>query len=86
MDSIFYDRFGAAKDVLQLKTHETPASAVGEVTVRLAFSGVNPSDIKARAGSRPGVEKPAFAQIIPHSDGAGVIEAVGAGAVLVACN
>jgi NADPH2:quinone reductase len=40
---------------------------------------VNPSDIKARAGGRPGVPKPPFPRIIPHSDGAGVIEAVGAG-------
>tara|TARA_R110000787_G_scaffold90588_8_gene191168 strand:+ start:1153 stop:2142 length:990 start_codon:yes stop_codon:yes gene_type:complete len=79
MHSVFYDRFGTAADVLTLASFDTPAPAPGEVTVRLAFSGVNPSDIKARAGSRPGVVKPAFAQIIPHSDGAGVIEAVGAG-------
>ncbi len=47
--------------------------------VRLARSGVNPSDAKARTGARPGVTKPAFPRIIPHSDGAGVIEAVGDG-------
>lgn len=47
--------------------------------MRLAFSGVNPSDAKARAGARPGVRKPAYDRIIPHSDGAGVIEAVGDG-------
>jgi NADPH2:quinone reductase len=79
MKSVFYDRFGPAADVLEVKTFETPAPATGEVTVRLAFSGVNPSDIKSRAGSRPGVVKPAFPHVIPHSDGAGVIEAVGAG-------
>jgi NADPH2:quinone reductase len=35
------------------------------------------SDIRARAGGRPGVTKPPFPKIIPHSDGAGVIEAIG---------
>ncbi|MCX7567359.1 NADPH:quinone reductase [Sulfitobacter sp. F26169L] len=79
MKSVFYDRFGKAADVLNIASFETPAPASGEVTVRLAFSGVNPSDIKARAGSRPGVLKPAFPKVIPHSDGAGVIEAVGTG-------
>jgi len=79
MKSIFYDHFGPAADVLHPADFDTPAPAAGEVTVRLAFSGVNPSDIKARAGSRPGVLTPPFPQVIPHSDGAGVIEAVGAG-------
>lgn len=79
MKSVFYDRFGPAADVLTHETFDTPAPASGEVTVRVAFSGVNPSDIKARAGSRPGITKPPFAQVIPHSDGAGVIEAVGEG-------
>ena len=78
MQSVFYDHFGTAADVLTSQVFDTPAPAAGEVTVRLAFSGVNPSDIKSRAGA-PGVAKPAFAQVIPHSDGAGVIEAVGAG-------
>lgn len=79
MKSVFYDRFGPAADVLQIDTFDTPTPAKGEVTVRMAFSGVNPSDIKARAGSRPGVVKPAFPKVIPHSDGSGVIEAVGEG-------
>ena len=79
MKSISYDRFGAAADVLTLSSFDTPEPAAGEVTVRMAFSGVNPSDIKARAGSRPGVLKPPFPQVIPHSDGSGTIEAVGAG-------
>lgn len=78
MQSVFYDRFGSAADVLSAQEFDTPAPAAGEVTVRLAFSGVNPSDIKSRAGA-PGVAKPALAQVIPHSDGSGVIEAVGTG-------
>ncbi|SLN50979.1 Phthiocerol synthesis polyketide synthase type I PpsC [Roseovarius albus] len=77
MRAMHYSRFGPAADVLELATVDTPSPAAGEVLVRLAYSGVNPSDSKARAGTRPGVTKPAFDQIIPHSDGSGVIKAVG---------
>lgn len=79
MHAITYDSFGAAADVLRLTEMETPSPQPGEVSVTLRYSGVNPSDVKARAGSRPGVTKPPFPQIIPHSDGAGEITAVGAG-------
>jgi len=79
MKAISYERFGAPEEVLQLGEIYTPSPAPGEVLVRLSHSGVNPSDAKARAGARPGVTKPAFPRIIPHSDGAGVIEAVGDG-------
>ncbi len=79
MRAISYSKFGPASEVLEQVDLPTPTPAVGEVLVRLAFSGVNPSDAKARAGSRPGVTKPAFHQIVPHSDGAGVIESVGEG-------
>ncbi|WP_297771130.1 NADPH:quinone reductase [uncultured Roseovarius sp.] len=77
MRSVGYSRFGAASDVLHEEDVPTPAPGAGEVLVRVHLSGVNPSDAKARAGTRPGVTKPAFERIIPHSDGAGVIEAVG---------
>ena len=79
MRAITYDRFGPASEVLTLGELECPTPGAGEVLVRLAYSGVNPSDAKARAGARPGVTKPDFPQIVPHSDGAGVIEAVGDG-------
>ena len=79
MRAITYDSFGPASEVLTLAEMDRPMPGAGEVLVRLAYSGVNPSDAKARAGSRPGVTKPAFPQIVPHSDGAGVIEAVGDG-------
>ncbi|MFU8778918.1 MAG: NADPH:quinone reductase [Roseovarius sp.] len=79
MRAVSYTRFGAAGGVLDLSEMETPAPSAGEVLVRLHVSGVNPSDAKARAGNRPGVTKPAYPRIIPHSDGAGVIEAVGEG-------
>ncbi|MEM8538835.1 MAG: NADPH:quinone reductase, partial [Pseudomonadota bacterium] len=79
MRAITYDRFGPAADVLTLQDLPTPDPAAGEVLVRLHASGVNPSDTKARAGGRPGVTAPPFPLIIPHSDGAGVIAAVGEG-------
>lgn len=79
MRAISYTRFGPAEDVLELGDMPTPAPKAGEVLVRLSYSGVNPSDAKARAGARPGVTKPAFERIIPQSDGSGVIEAVGDG-------
>ena len=77
MKAVWYERFGASADVLSFGDTATPTPKDGEVLVRLSHSGVNPSDAKARAGSRPGVTKPAFPRIIPNSDGAGVIEAVG---------
>ncbi|WP_300012596.1 NADPH:quinone reductase [uncultured Roseobacter sp.] len=79
MRMISYENFGKASDVLHLSDQDLPAPQAGEVCVELAYSGVNPSDVKARAGSRPGVTKPPFPQIVPHSDGAGVISAVGPG-------
>jgi len=79
MHAITYSAFGAARDVLKLEQIETPLPGPGEVTVDVMVSGVNPSDVKARAGSRPGVTKPAFPTVIPHSDGAGLISAVGQG-------
>lgn len=79
MKAITYSAFGPAADVLKLEDLPLEAPQPGEVTVDLAYSGVNPSDVKARAGSRPGVIKPPFPKIVPHSDGAGVISAVGNG-------
>ena len=74
-----YSAFGPAKDVMTLVQMDTPIPAAGEVLVELEYSGANPSDAKARAGARPGVTKPAFDVIIPNSDGAGIITAVGQG-------
>ena len=78
MQAVTYSTLGEACDVLTLTEMPTPAPAANEVLVRLSVSGVNPSDVKSRRG-RPGVTHPPFDQVIPHSDGAGVIEAVGAG-------
>ncbi|NOD92434.1 zinc-binding dehydrogenase [Ruegeria sp. HKCCD4884] len=77
MRAVTYSAFGDAVKVLHLQDLPPVPPGPGEVTVELAFSGVNPSDIKARAGTRPGVTEPPFPVIIPHSDGSGVITAVG---------
>ncbi|MEM9350288.1 MAG: NADPH:quinone reductase [Pseudomonadota bacterium] len=74
MKAAFYERFGAASEVLELGALETPAPGPGEVLVRLHASGINPSDVKLRAGARPGAEM-AYPRVVPHSDGAGVVEA-----------
>ncbi len=78
MRAVWYEQFGPADDVLIQGELPTPSPALGEVLVRLHASGVNPSDVKLRAGARPGATM-AFPRVVPHSDGAGVIEAVGGG-------
>ncbi|MBL3702072.1 zinc-binding dehydrogenase [Sulfitobacter sp. BDSS02] len=81
MFAITYRSFGPASDVLTLEEMDSPAPGPGEVLVDLAYSGVNPSDVKLRAGARAGAtatELP-YPAIIPHSDGSGVIKAVGEG-------
>ena len=73
MRAAWYLKNGEAKDVMVLGDLPTPTAGPGEVLVRLATSGVNPSDVKSRRA------RPLTGMIVPHSDGAGVIEAVGAG-------
>jgi NADPH2:quinone reductase len=75
MRAAYYEANGSAREVLRIGEIETPQAGPGEVRVKLATSGVNPSDVKARQGSR----KIAWPQLIPQSDGAGVIDQVGDG-------
>jgi NADPH2:quinone reductase len=75
MQTIWYEQNGPARDVLQFGEIPDPEPGPGEVRVRVHASGVNPSDWKSRAGSRPML----FPRVIPHSDGAGVIDRVGPG-------
>jgi NADPH:quinone reductase len=77
MKAAYYEKTGPAHEVLQLGEMPTPQPAPGEVRVKLRFSGVNPSDVKSRTG-RPGTAMP-FPRVVPHSDGMGVIDAVGEG-------
>jgi|SRR5579871_3459709 NADPH2:quinone reductase len=76
MRAAYYERNGSAREVLKLGDIEAPQPGPGEVRVKLATSGVNPSDVKARVGS---TRKIAFPRVIPHSDGAGEIDVTGEG-------
>jgi NADPH2:quinone reductase len=71
-----YDRYGPAAEVLAIREVDRPAPGAGEVLVKVACSGVNPTDWKSRSGATP---RPIDGFQIPHHDGAGVIEAVGDG-------
>ena len=77
MRAAYYERQGPAASVLKVGELPLPEPGPGEVRVRIAFSGVNPGDIKKRQDWM-GFGMPA-PRIIPHSDGAGVIDAVGSG-------
>ena len=76
MRAAYYEQNGSAREVLRVAEVETPQAGPGEVRVKLAASGVNPSDVKARQGA---TRKIAWPRLIPHSDGAGVIDQVGDG-------
>ena len=74
MRAAWYSKNGSAGEVLELGELPIPEPGPGEVRVRLHASGVNPSDVKSRR-ARP-LSAP---RIIPHSDGAGIIDQVGEG-------
>jgi NADPH2:quinone reductase len=71
----WYEKGGPAEQVIEVGDMETPRAGPGEVLVRLHASGINPSDYKKRAASAA-LE---FLRIVPHSDGSGVVQALGAG-------
>ena len=75
MQAAWYAENGPADQVLQVGRQPVPWAGAGQVRVRLACSGVNPSDVKSRAGGRP----VRWDLIIPHSDGAGTIDQAGPG-------
>ncbi|MEM6729850.1 MAG: NADPH:quinone reductase, partial [Pseudomonadota bacterium] len=74
MKAAFYSEFGAAADVLTMGALPVPEPGPGEVLIRLHATGINPSDVKLRAGARPGAVM-AYPRVVPHSDGAGVVVA-----------
>ena len=76
MRAAFYETNGPADAVLTIDEVATPEPGPGEVRVKLKTSGVNPSDVKSRMGL---TRKMSFPRVIPHSDGAGSIDAVGDG-------
>ncbi len=74
MKTAWYEKNGTARDVLTVGEMQTPEPGRGEVRVQLHVSGANPSDVKSR------MRRPlAVPRIIPHSDGAGIVDAVGEG-------
>src|SRR5262245_8629891 len=75
MKAAYYKSYGAASAVLEVGELPDPEPGPGEVRVKIAYSGVNPSDCNRRSGTR---DRPGYPLIIPHSDGAGEIDKVGA--------
>src|SRR5437899_9650422 len=76
MKAVWYERTGAAPDVLSFGDTPTPVAGRGEVRVRLEASGINPADVGRRGGGYRAME---FSRVIPNSDGAGIIDQVGDG-------
>jgi NADPH:quinone reductase len=76
MKAALYRRTGPAAEVLRVEEVDRPQPGPGQVLVRVHASGINPTDYKIRAGLTP---RPIDGFQVPHQDGAGVIEAVGAG-------
>ncbi|MER5899454.1 NADPH:quinone reductase [Streptomyces mirabilis] len=73
----WYDEQGPAAAVLGVGELPDPEPGPGEVRVRVTVSGVNPGDTKKRHGWL-GSSMP-YPRVIPHSDAAGVVDAVGDG-------
>jgi NADPH:quinone reductase len=77
MRAAWYEKQGPAREVLTVGVMADPTPGPGEVRVRIAASGINPGDIKKRQNAF-GYGMP-YPRIIPHSDGAGVIDLIGDG-------
>jgi len=78
MIAAWYEKKGSAREVLRVGELPDPEPGPGEVRVRIAASAVNPTDTKARTGSKGNLAMP-FPRVIPHQDGAGTIDRVGPG-------
>ena len=77
MRASWYEKTGPTTDVLRIGELETPEASDNEVRGKVSSSGVNPADIKLRSGQSSYGYK--FDRVIPNSDGAGIIDQVGAG-------
>jgi NADPH:quinone reductase len=77
MRAAWYERTGPAREVLQVGELPVPEPGPGEVRVRLTRSGINPGDVKKRQGWLGGGMR--YPRVVPHSDGAGVVDAAGPG-------
>jgi NADPH:quinone reductase len=77
MKAAWYKKQGAARNVLIIGEMDDPQPKTGEIRIKIAASGINPGDVKKRENAFGyGMS---FSRIIPHSDGAGTIDAVGEG-------
>jgi NADPH2:quinone reductase len=74
MKACWYETTGPAREVLRIGDLAKPRPGPGEVSVRVAVSGVNPTDVKRRSGARGPLPFPAMT---PGYDAAGVVDAVG---------
>ena len=74
MKAAWYEKTGDAADVLKVGELPDPSPGSNEVLISVKTSGINPSDVKTRAGARGDLQ---FSKIVPHSDGAGIIVDVG---------
>jgi len=77
MKAAWYEKQGAARNVLVVGNMDDPRPRTGEVRIRIAFSGVNPGDVKKREDTF-GLGM-AYPRVIPHSDGSGTVDVVGEG-------
>jgi NADPH:quinone reductase len=77
MKAAWYEKQGAARDVLAVGEMDDPMPLAGEVRIRVSVSGINPGDVKKREDAF-GIGMP-YPRVIPHSDGAGMVDAVGDG-------
>jgi NADPH2:quinone reductase len=77
MRAAWYEKQGPAREVLVIGEMPDPIPAAGEVRIRIAASGINPGDIKKREDAF-GYGMP-YPRVIPHSDGAGRVDQLGAG-------
>lgn len=77
MKAAWYEKQGPARDVLVVGEMPQPLPAAGEVRIRIEASGINPGDVKKRQNDFGyGM---AYPRVIPHSDGAGRVDQLGAG-------
>ena len=75
MRAAMYSFVGPAAEVLQVDRIAIPKPGPNQVRVRMAYSGVNPTDVKTRAGA---IARDMADLQIPNQDGAGVVDIVGA--------
>jgi len=77
MKAAWFEKFGTPAESIIIGEQPKPEVGDGEVLVKLKTTGINPSDVKKRMGAFPNLLD--TGHVIPHSDGAGIIEAVGKG-------